>query len=83
MENNAVVQLIEDFIEGSQAQVEGDGHHFQLNVISEQFANKTRVQQQQLVYKALAKSISDGQIHAVSIACFTPDGWKQAQKTGC
>ncbi len=78
MENDAIVALIESTMEGSNAQVTGDGHHFELNVVSEQFAGKTRVQQQQLVYKALAEPIGNGQIHAVSIRCYTPDEWKNS-----
>lgn len=76
-----VKQLIETGLPHSTAQVEGDdGKHFTAVVISAAFAEKNRVQKQQLVYATLSSHISDGTLHAISIKTFTPEEWHEHNK---
>ena len=49
----------------------GDGDHYAATVISGAFAGKTRVQQHQLVYRAL-KGKMGGELHALALTTRTP-----------
>ncbi len=50
----------------------GDGDHYAATVISASFAGKTRVQQHQMVYKALKGSM-DGDLHALALQTSAPE----------
>ncbi len=50
----------------------GDGDHYAATVVSAAFAGKTRVQQHQLVYRAL-KGKMGGELHALALTTRTPD----------
>jgi len=52
----------------------GDGDHYAATVISESFRGKSRVQQHQLVYRALGDRMRE-QIHALSMRTLTPEEW--------
>lgn len=59
--------------------VEGeDGHHFQAVIVSPEFRGKNRVQQHQLVYRALGDRMR-GEIHALSMKTLTPEQWREAK----
>ena len=53
----------------------GGGDHYQVTVVSSQFANKGLVQQHQLVYGALKQAMSSEAIHALALKTYTPDAW--------
>jgi acid stress-induced BolA-like protein IbaG/YrbA len=55
-------------------EVSGDGHHFEAVIVSEGFRGKSRVQQHQLVYRALGERMRE-EIHALSMQTFTPEDW--------
>ena len=71
-----VEKIIQTEIGGSKAIAEGEGCNFQVTVISEEFAGKSPVKKQQLVYGCLQEMISSGEIHAVQIKTFTPQQWQ-------
>jgi stress-induced morphogen len=50
----------------------GDGDHYAAHVTSEAFRGKTRVQQHQLVYKALKGKMGD-ELHALAVQTATPE----------
>ena len=50
----------------------GDGDHYAAEVVSAQFAGKTRVQQHQMVYQALKGSM-DGDLHALALQTSAPE----------
>jgi len=60
--------------------VEGDGAHFEAVIVSSAFRGKLRVQQHQLVYRALGDRMRE-EIHALSMRTLTPEEWQQAQGT--
>jgi len=79
MTPNNVKELIESRLAGSQAQVEGDGRHFNAIVIYDGFAGKTMLEQHKMVYEALGEDMKN--IHALSMKTFTSEGWRgQAQQ---
>ena len=54
----------------------GSGH-YNLIVVSPQFAGKTMMQQHRMVYEALAAEMQTS-IHALSIRAYTPSQWAVA-----
>jgi acid stress-induced BolA-like protein IbaG/YrbA len=65
---------IEQGLECELVRVAGDGHHFEAVIVSPAFRGKSRVQQHQLVYRALGDRMRD-EIHALSMQTFTPEDW--------
>ncbi|HEY2655149.1 MAG TPA: BolA/IbaG family iron-sulfur metabolism protein [Solirubrobacteraceae bacterium] len=59
-------QRIEAGIPGAQAEVTGDGHHFQASVSAPAFAGLSRIAQHKLVYEVFGSEVGD-RIHALSI----------------
>ncbi|MCC7516168.1 MAG: BolA/IbaG family iron-sulfur metabolism protein [Pseudomonadales bacterium] len=58
-----------------QVLVGGDGRHFDITVVSQQFEGQRAVKKQQMVYAALNEKIADGTIHAVMMKTLTPSEW--------
>ena len=78
MQAEEIKSLIESQIPESEAQVNVNGSHIDLVVISPVFAGLTPVKKQQLVLGTLAAQFADGSIHAVDfIKAFTPEQWAQ------
>lgn len=50
----------------------GDGDHYAAEVVSESFRGKTRVQQHQMVYKALQDNMG-GALHALALQTSAPE----------
>ena len=50
----------------------GDGDHYAAEVVSESFRGKSRVQQHQMVYKALRGRMG-GELHALALQTEIPD----------
>ena len=69
-------QRIESTLPGARAEVEdltGGGDHFRAEVVSDQFAGLSRIEQHQLVYGVFGDEVG-GPIHALSIKTSTPEG---------
>jgi acid stress-induced BolA-like protein IbaG/YrbA len=56
--------------------VQGDGHHFEAVIVSALFSGKNKVQQHQIVYKALGDRMRE-EIHALSMQTLTPEQWAE------
>ncbi|WP_131864663.1 BolA family iron metabolism protein IbaG [Biostraticola tofi] len=80
MENQEIKDVLMSALSLTEAHVSGDGSHFQVIVVSEQFAGMSRVKKQQAVYAPLMEYISDNRIHALSIKAYTPDEWQRDRK---
>lgn len=52
----------------------GTRDHYRAVVVSASFEGKSRVQQHQLVYRALGEWMK-GPVHALALETHTPDGW--------
>ena len=55
----------------------GTMDHFQVLIISPDFAGKTMVEQHQMVYRALGDLMKEA-IHALALKTYTPEQWKNA-----
>ncbi len=77
-----VEEMIKAELPDAQVQVQdltGGGDHYQVTVVSEQFAGKRLVQQHQLVYRALQEAMSTEAIHALALKTYTPETWQTAE----
>lgn len=57
-------------------QVDGDGYHFNIEIVSPGFEGLSRLNRQKHVYRFLQDAISDGRLHAVNLQTYTPSEWK-------
>ena len=69
-----VKRYIAENLDCQHLEVSGDGHHFEAIIVSEAFRGKSRVQQHQLVYRALGERMHE-EIHALSMQTLTPEDW--------
>jgi acid stress-induced BolA-like protein IbaG/YrbA len=54
--------------------VQGDGHHFEAVIVSDQFTGQRLIARHQLVYAALGDRMR-AEIHALSMKTLTPQEW--------
>ncbi len=74
MAAHEIEQLIQESIPDAVVQVDdlrGDGDHYAARVTSPAFKGKTRVEQHQMVYKALRGRMGD-QLHALALQTSVP-----------
>jgi acid stress-induced BolA-like protein IbaG/YrbA len=69
-----VKAYIEQGLECEFVRVEGDGHHFEAVIVSAAFRGKNKVQQHQIVYRALGDRMRE-EIHALSMQTQSPEDW--------
>jgi stress-induced morphogen len=75
MDAHEIEQLIKEALPDAKVTIEdlrGDGDHYAANVISEAFRGKNRVQQHQIVYKALQGNMG-GVLHALALQTSVPE----------
>ena len=78
MQAEQIKALIESKIPESQVQVNVNGSHIDLVVVSPAFAGLTPVKKQQLVLGTLSEQFANGSIHAVDfVKTYTPQEWQQ------
>jgi acid stress-induced BolA-like protein IbaG/YrbA len=73
-----IKKWIEESLTCEHVEVDGDGQHFEALIVSPAFRGKSRVQQHQLVYRALGERMR-GEIHALSMKTLTPEDWAGRQ----
>jgi acid stress-induced BolA-like protein IbaG/YrbA len=71
-----IKSYIQSSLECEFVEVRGDGHHFEAVVVSAAFRGKPKVQQHQLVYRALGDRMRE-EVHALSMRTLTPEEWAQ------
>ncbi len=69
-----VKSYIEQGLECEAVKVAGDGQHFEAVIVSAAFRGKNKVQQHQIVYRALGDRMRE-EIHALSMQTHTPEEW--------
>jgi acid stress-induced BolA-like protein IbaG/YrbA len=74
----SIKQSIAAGLDCAHVEVAGDGHHWEAVIVSAAFQGKNKVQQHQLVYRALGDRMRE-EIHALSMKTLTPEQW--AEKT--
>jgi len=71
--------LVENSIDGSSAEVTGDGSKFEARVVSDAFEGLSTIKRHKMIYAVLDEHIKTGAIHALTIKTFTQSEW--AEKT--
>jgi acid stress-induced BolA-like protein IbaG/YrbA len=74
VEPDDIKRYIQERLPCEHIEVIGDGQHFEALIVSEAFRGKSRVQQHQLVYKALGDRMRE-EIHALSMRTFAPEDY--------
>ena len=75
MEAGDIERLIKESIPDAVVTIEdlrGDGDHYAALVVSQEFTGKSRVQQHQMVYKALKGRMGDT-LHALALQTAVPE----------
>ena len=75
MNQSDIEQMIKEAIPDAEVKIEdlrGDGDHYAAYVRSAEFKGKTRVQQHQMVYKALKGRMGNA-LHALALQTSVPD----------
>jgi len=70
-----IKEMILEILPDAEVQVQdmrGDGSQFAANVISKKFIGKNRVQQHQMVYKAMKGKVGE-ELHALSLQTSAPE----------
>lgn len=57
--------------------VEGDGYHYNLTLVSDVFIGKSKVARQQWVYSKLSDYITSGRLHALNMKTWTKSEWEK------
>ena len=68
--------LLENELPGCYSQVDIEGSHFNILVVSGLFDGKRAIQRQQMIYAVLEKYISSGAIHAINMKLFSEEEWQ-------
>jgi len=63
---------IEQGLEGSSVEIDGDGAHFNAVIVCAGFEGKSMIEQHKMVYAALGDRMKS-EIHALSMKTLTPD----------
>lgn len=61
---------IQSGFEAAEVSVEGDGHHFEAVIVTDEFEGKNRIQRHQMVYAALGDKMK-AEVHALSMKTLT------------
>ncbi len=79
MDPSELKSIVEAALPDCRVNADGDGRHFDLVVVGEQFEGKRTIQRQQMVFAALNEHIASGSVHAVNMKVYTPDEWQARQ----
>ncbi|MBM3568198.1 MAG: BolA family transcriptional regulator [Alphaproteobacteria bacterium] len=74
MQAAEIERMIKEALPDAQIKIDdlrGDGDHYAAHVVSAAFAGKSRVQQHQMIYKAL-KGRMGGELHALMLTTSAP-----------
>lgn len=75
MDLNELKSLLHAGISDAVVEVEGEGSHFNILVVSDVFEGLRPVKKQQVVYALINDRIADGSMHAVNMQLFTKKEW--------
>lgn len=73
-------RIAQAFPEGALVRIEdltGTKDHYEVTVVASSFEGKSRVEQHQMVYRALGE-LMNGPVHALALKTFTPEAWQRS-----
>ena len=75
--NNEIEQCLTKIPGVIHVDVSGDGYHYQLTLVSNEFEGMKRLARQQWVYAQLQEYITSGQLHALTMKTWTEAEWEK------
>jgi acid stress-induced BolA-like protein IbaG/YrbA len=84
MNSDDIAQLIKNALPGAEVEVtdtRGDGRHYTAVVVAPQFEGQSRIQQHQMVYKALGACVGE-EVHALQIVTRLPQDLQAEARRG-
>lgn len=75
MQQESIYLMLSEAFPGD-VQIDGDGRHLNIRIVSDRFAGLNPLKRQQLVYEILSELIASGDIHAVNMQTYTPTEWE-------
>lgn len=75
--NEEIEQRFKGLDDVDHVQVEGDGYHYQLTIVSDRFLGQSKVARQQWVYAQLKDDIATGSLHALTMKTWTKSEWEK------
>ena len=76
IDNNTIQTWLINQSDINMAEVDGDGYHYQITVVSPAFQDLSKVKRQQKIYALLKEWIAEGSLHAVTLNTYTPQEWE-------
>ena len=75
MTNQVAIEQLKTAFTDAHVEISGDGSHFDVLVVSDDFEGVRAVKKQQMVYAVLNDQIASGAMHAVNMKLFTKAEW--------
>jgi len=75
MDTKEIKTMIENGMPNLVVNVDGDGTHFEVLIVSTEFEGKSLIERHKLVYSVLGDAMKE-KIHALSLKTFTPQQWE-------
>lgn len=75
MENHEVEQILKQVFINDDVMVEGDGYHYTIIVVSDEFDGLSKVKRTQKIYAVLNEVIQSGALHALTVSAYTQKEW--------
>lgn len=76
MDIPAIKALLADSFPNAHIELESEGNHLNVLIVSEVFQGLSPVKKQQKVLAVLNERITSGEVHAVHMKTLTPDQWQ-------
>ena len=75
--NEELEQVFSQYPEIQYSNVNGDGYHYEITIVSDSFEGKRNVARQQWVYAIINNWIASGSLHAVTMKTYTSKEWEE------
>jgi len=75
--NNQIETILLQDPQVKYVQIGGDGHHFEITVVSDVFQDLSKLLRQKWVYTKLSDLIASGKLHAVQLYTWTEAEWEK------
>jgi len=75
--NEELEQVFSQHPEIQYSNVNGDGYHYEITIVSDSFEGKRNVARQQWVYAIINNWIASGSLHAVTMKTYTSKEWEE------
>ena len=76
MDTQELRSLLSKSFEEALIHLEGDGYHYIITIVAENFEGLSKLNRQRMVNQVLMTSFQDNKLHAVTIKAFTPSEYK-------